>query len=61
MGRGEALYLWLLADGLHKNMMTSRILENRKRQKASSIHSSLQSYKSSGEGKEVSLKVYEFN
>lgn len=36
-------HLWLLADGRHRNMMTSRMVENRKRQKASSIHSSLQS------------------
>jgi len=46
MDRGEVLYLWLFAEGLHKKIMTSRILENRKRQKASSIHSSLQSYSS---------------
>ena len=35
--------LWLLADGRHRNMITIRIIENRKRQKASSIHSSPQS------------------
>lgn len=37
------LYLWLLADGLQRNMMTSKIVEKRKRQNASSIHISLQS------------------
>lgn len=37
------LYLWLLADGRHRNMMTNRMMENKKPQKASSIHSSLQS------------------
>lgn len=36
-------YLWLLADGRHRNMMTNRMMENKKRQNASSIHSSLQS------------------
>lgn len=36
-------YLWLLADGRHRNMMTNRMVENKKRQNASSIHSSLQS------------------
>lgn len=37
-------YLWLLADGLHKNMMTSRMMENKNLQKASSTHSSIQSF-----------------
>lgn len=42
--RSHALiYLWLLADGRHRNMMTNRMMEKRKPQKASSIHSSLQS------------------
>lgn len=37
--------LWLLADGLHKMMITSRMIEKRMCQKASSTHSSFQSYK----------------
>lgn len=36
-------YLWLMADGRHRNMMAKRTMENRKRQKASLIHSSFQS------------------
>lgn len=36
--------LWLFADGLHKNMMTSRMIENKNLQKASSTHSSIQSF-----------------
>ncbi len=41
----QPLYLWLLADGRHRNMMTNRMMENKKRQNASSIHSSLQSFR----------------
>lgn len=41
-------HLWLLADGRHRNMMTNKMMENRKRQKASSIHSSLQSCRQTG-------------
>lgn len=36
-------YLWLMADGRHRNMMANRTMENKKRQKASLIHSSFQS------------------
>lgn len=36
--------LWLLADGLHKNIMTNRMTENKNLQKASSTHSSIQSF-----------------
>lgn len=37
-------YLWLFADGLHKNIMTKRTMENKNLQKASSTHSSIQSF-----------------
>lgn len=34
--------LWLLAEGRSSTMITSRMVENRRRQKASSTHKSLQ-------------------
>lgn len=40
-------YLWLFADGLHKNIITIRISEKRKLQNASSTQRSIQSYKDS--------------
>lgn len=36
-------YLWLFADGLHKNIITIRMSEKRKLQNASSTQSSIQS------------------
>lgn len=36
-------YLWLFADGLHKNIITIRIIEKRKLQNASSTQISIQS------------------
>lgn len=39
-----AACLWLVADGLHKNIMTNRMTENKNLQKASSTHSSIQSF-----------------
>lgn len=41
----DICYLWLLAEGLHRTMMTHRMTENKRCQKASSTHSSLQSYR----------------
>lgn len=37
-------YLWLFADGLHKNIITRRMSEKRKLQNASSTQRSIQSY-----------------
>lgn len=37
-------YLWLFADGLHKNIITTRISEKRKLQNASSTQRSIQFY-----------------
>lgn len=38
-------HLWLFADGRHKNIIMSRTTENKNLQKASSTHSSIQSFK----------------
>jgi len=43
--RGVKAYLWLFWLGLHKTMMTIRMMENRRCQNASSIHRSRQSGK----------------
>lgn len=43
-GFSSVRYLWLLADGLHKNIITIRISEKRKLQNASSTQLSIQSY-----------------
>jgi len=59
----RGLYLWLLADGRHRNMITNKMVENKKRQKASSIHSSLQScrhrVKTRGKKAENEVKVHQ--
>ena len=41
----EVTYRWLFAVGLHNTMMTMRMMEKRRCQKASSTHSSFQSCK----------------
>lgn len=38
-------HLWLFAEGRHKNIIMSRTTENKNLQKASSTHSSIQSFK----------------
>lgn len=38
-------HLWLFADGRHRNIIMSRTTENKNLQKASSTHSSIQSFK----------------
>lgn len=52
----EKLNLWLLADGLHRIMMTKRIIENNKRQIASSTHSSCQSCQGKQQQKQKKLR-----